>query len=464
MKRYFHRTDFYNNHRSVTTVLLLSAIFFVAAFVFTYENAHAAWTGPTAAPPGDNLPPPVMSSYGSTNFNKFDSNTGQEAGLFIGGPAKIIGRGKCMFSSSTTTYATTTGCATNFSQGIELGDPTGNYWSGVGDRPFLRIGVPNSQWLPIMTIYRGGWDSMSEIFKIRSDGGVVIMPKGGTGGWGGGSNEADTSMAFSIRNEPWGVSSSTNIFQIERGMGRVTINAPSSAGMVNGMLIVPRGTFSFGTTTWFAYNRIGSGGTPSVAASANDLYVQGTVEATTLKGILSGGSLVAASDVIAGSFANGPYQFPNKLAIGMSSNATNTLDVEGAAAIGATYSGTSAAPANGLIVEGSVGIGTTAPNAPLHVNSSLAALSPTLNLYRNVTFPGDTGGGTLSGIYNVLNQNDTAHMGGSVFGIYNSALTNTVGWNGNAYGIYSKIEGSITVDNGANSLTAIYGDTVVGAN
>lgn len=39
----------------------------------------------------------------------------------------------------------------------------------------------------------------------------------------------------------------------------------------------------------------------------------------------------------------------------------NKLDVEGAVAIGATYSGTSAAPTNGLLVEGSVGIGTPSP-------------------------------------------------------------------------------------------------------
>jgi len=37
----------------------------------------------------------------------------------------------------------------------------------------------------------------------------------------------------------------------------------------------------------------------------------------------------------------------------------NKLDVEGAAAVGAGYSGTSAAPANGLLVQGNVGIGTT---------------------------------------------------------------------------------------------------------
>ncbi|MBK9077592.1 MAG: hypothetical protein IPL77_21955 [Flavobacteriales bacterium] len=44
------------------------------------------------------------------------------------------------------------------------------------------------------------------------------------------------------------------------------------------------------------------------------------------------------------------------------------LDVEGGLAVGAAYSGTSAAPANGAIIEGNVGIGTTAPEHKLDVN------------------------------------------------------------------------------------------------
>jgi hypothetical protein len=45
----------------------------------------------------------------------------------------------------------------------------------------------------------------------------------------------------------------------------------------------------------------------------------------------------------------------------------STLDVEGSAAIGASYAGATAAPTNGLIVEGNVGMGTTTPSAKLHV-------------------------------------------------------------------------------------------------
>lgn len=52
----------------------------------------------------------------------------------------------------------------------------------------------------------------------------------------------------------------------------------------------------------------------------------------------------------------------------------NKLDVEGSVAIGASYSGTSAAPANGLIVQGKVGIGT----ASVEVSDTLS-VSGTVN-------------------------------------------------------------------------------------
>jgi hypothetical protein len=46
------------------------------------------------------------------------------------------------------------------------------------------------------------------------------------------------------------------------------------------------------------------------------------------------------------------------------------LDVEGGVVIGATYSGTNAAPTNGLLVEGNVGIGINPPTNKLHVSTA----------------------------------------------------------------------------------------------
>ncbi len=65
------------------------------------------------------------------------------------------------------------------------------------------------------------------------------------------------------------------------------------------------------------------------------------------------------------------YYSAGNVSVGTSANA-NKLDVEGGAAIGATYSGTSAAPTNGLIVQGNVGLGTTTVVNKLDVEGGAA--------------------------------------------------------------------------------------------
>jgi hypothetical protein len=84
---------------------------------------------------------------------------------------------------------------------------------------------------------------------------------------------------------------------------------------------------------------------------------------------------------------NGPNERMRILSTGNVGIGTNTpqnkLDVEGAVAIGATFSGTSAAPTNGLIVEGNVGIGTAIPAVALDISPPLSGLVGTavLHLY-----------------------------------------------------------------------------------
>jgi len=50
----------------------------------------------------------------------------------------------------------------------------------------------------------------------------------------------------------------------------------------------------------------------------------------------------------------------------------SSLDVNGNVTIGATYSGTNAAPTNGMLVEGDVGIGVTSPNTKMDLNGDIA--------------------------------------------------------------------------------------------
>jgi hypothetical protein len=68
----------------------------------------------------------------------------------------------------------------------------------------------------------------------------------------------------------------------------------------------------------------------------------------------------------------------------------NKLDVEGGVAIGATYSGTSAAPANGLLVEGNTGIGTSTPLGKLHVEDADYFSSPVVFSTTNAATAGPT--------------------------------------------------------------------------
>jgi hypothetical protein len=86
----------------------------------------------------------------------------------------------------------------------------------------------------------------------------------------------------------------------------------------------------------------------------------------------------------------------------------NRLDVEGAAVIGSTYSGTNTAPTNGLLIEGQVGIGLTTPTSTLHVNGTtnttqlvingLGACSQALETYANGTiYCGTDNTGTSGG-------------------------------------------------------------------
>jgi len=161
------------------------------------------------------------------------------------------------------------------------------------------------------------------------------------------------------------------------------------------------------------------------------------------------------------------------IAIGTNASA-NKLDVEGGAAIGATYSGVTAAPANGLIVEGNVGIGTSAPsnNRVLISIPSTDATNPIgLKIDNNYT-----GVSTKFGIdVNVDGAGSGPKYGisSSVIGLAGDASANygyqvamTPNGTGSAFGVYSNITSAGTgirygfrnsVNGAAGNTSDIYG-------
>ena len=87
----------------------------------------------------------------------------------------------------------------------------------------------------------------------------------------------------------------------------------------------------------------------------------------------NGSNQVVIKNLIFGTGASGTgttIQTTAKAGINVN-NPQSTLDVEGNMAIGATYSGTTAAPTNGLIVEGNTGIGTSSPQRRLHITGTV---------------------------------------------------------------------------------------------
>lgn len=99
-------------------------------------------------------------------------------------------------------------------------------------------------------------------------------------------------------------------------------------------------------------------------------------------------------------------------------NPVNKLGVEGAAAIGASYAGTSIAPANGLLVEGGVGIGSTTapPSGGLRVNADVVA--PTMQQYISVSL--STANTAQTGLFNPFN---TSTYGGTTSTLSSNGVT-----------------------------------------
>lgn len=95
--------------------------------------------------------------------------------------------------------------------------------------------------------------------------------------------------------------------------------------------------------------------------------------------IWNGAGTMAIQMMPTGRVAIGPMVF--------SDQPRSNLDIEGNMAVGADYSGTTAAPANGAIIQGNVGIGTNSPTAQLSVSEQFKVLSTGTVQYANGVNP-----------------------------------------------------------------------------
>ena len=141
----------------------------------------------------------------------------------------------------------------------------------------------------------------------------------------------------------------------------------------------------------------------------------------------------ASSDIDYGFYAVGEEQnyFSGNLSLGTLSS-VNKLDVEGAVAIGASYSGISAAPTNGLIVEGQTGIGTTSPLSTTQFEVENSSFTRTSFIDHNYS------GSSLSyGQYIDMAASGT----GVKFGHYTD-MRGTSGSSSNIYGHYIRMNGT----------------------
>lgn len=191
-----------------------------------------------------------------------------------------------------------------------------------------------------------------------------------------------TASAVSPTNFIFGTGGATPLRIITANVERMTFLSNGSIGIknstpsstytldINGQISITESAGSGGVVT----RNIGDGANSFSVVSSSDAVLNLRWHSSAYSGLSKvfrlrlGGTDTPLGFMIS-FFDTTPVFTAKSTGIGiLTTSPVNALDVEGAVAIGAAYSGTSTAPTNGLIVEGNVGIGTASVSANTKVD------------------------------------------------------------------------------------------------
>lgn len=274
-------------------------------------------------------------------------NATVNARLALGSAGKILRSDGTDLAYSTATYPNTTtanqilyssatntlgGSANLTYDGTTFATPVASHSTSLTS-PLIIGGSGTTQSLTYKTTTGVGTTGADHIFKSGNNGATEIARMTNAGEFLVGKTAPTTGEIVAFKKDQ-----ATTVCLLEN---------QSASGVVVYKVLGDQKDASFGIRN--------SGTAPYGVIAANDAYMYGNN--TNFSFMANGASSVIKWSTGSSTLEKMRLDASGRLGIGTTSPASQ-LDVEGGAAIGATYSGTTAAPTNGLTVQGLVGIGT----------------------------------------------------------------------------------------------------------